>query len=170
MKKKIVLLMAIIVLGMTGILMYKTINTANKKKLSKELLSSMPKIPLFELSSNTYVFKKLNRDKPTIIIYFDPWCEYCQYEAKVIRENIEKFDHAEIVMISDESTSNIKEFANEYDLKNYPQVSFYKIQSDQVLTTFGQYSVPTILIYNKEGDLVQRFDGETKIEAILNHI
>lgn len=170
MKKKIILLLVLSVFGVVSLLAYRISIKASKKLEAEDLLSSVPPIRLLDLDSTSVVLNKPVHSRSMVLVYFNPTCEHCQYEAEIIRDNIDQFNHTDIVMLSDESIPMIKKFAADHHLEDQPGVRFFKIDPNIVFSTFGKYSVPTILIYDQNGHLAKRFDGETKIEAILNHL
>ena len=170
MKKKILLLMVLVVFGAVSLLAYRTTVKVKKKQQAKELLASVPNIHLFDLDSSSFALIKTFRSRSMVVVYFNPACEHCQYEAETISNNLDKFGNTDIIMISDENISAIRKFAADYRLDRQSQVNFYKIDPNLVFSTFGKYTVPTILIYDENGHLAKRFDGETKVEAILNYL
>lgn len=106
----------------------------------------------------------------TIIILFSPDCEHCQYEAKEIRKHIKEFGDTKILMISSDDSLSIKKFANYYQLNALANVQFLYLPKEKIFETFASASVPRILIYNREGNLVKDFKGEIKIEKLLKYV
>lgn len=105
-----------------------------------------------------------------IIILFSPTCEHCQYEAQEIKNHIQDFGDTKIIMVSSDDSISVKKFAVDYQLDNIPNVQFLYLPKEKIFEAFGSTSIPRILIYNREGNLVKDFKGETKIENILKHI
>src|ERR1700692_4880324 len=48
-----------------------------------------------------YNASNVQKDKPVMIIYFDPECEHCQHFTAELIKNISKFSNVQIVMICD---------------------------------------------------------------------
>jgi thiol-disulfide isomerase/thioredoxin len=112
----------------------------------------------------------LENNLTSIFIAFNPDCEHCQYEAKSINERHREFGKTNIVMFTEEKDSVTKAFSKQYGLdtlKNVQVISDTTHEMDKVL---GVKHIPTIFIYNKNNELVKRYDGETKIDAILKYI
>ncbi len=105
-----------------------------------------------------------------MIIYFSPDCEYCQYEATQLKNDMRYFDRTEILMVTRSDEATTEEFARDYGLSQYSNVHFLLDKTDQFYKTFRTHFFPSIFIYNKEHKLIKKFIGETKIEAIVEAV
>ena len=154
------------VLGLLSFLITKTVRLLRQKEMHTEELKTFPDL----LVQNTAIRQQEDwreLSKTTIIIFFNSNCEHCQYEARAIAQNISAFTKAHLLFISEESKKSIIAFSTIHKLDSSDGVWWLKMQSDDVYKTFGPISVPHIWIYNKQGQLVKEFSGETKVEAIL---
>jgi hypothetical protein len=73
-------------------------------------------------------------------------------------------------MVSSEFIKEIKSFSIKYRLNDEPNVTFTKINPEDVYNTFGSVFIPHIFIYGKDRKLIKEFKGETKVEAILQYL
>lgn len=105
----------------------------------------------------------------TIILFFHPECEHCQYEAKVISEKQQDFVGTNIWWVSMADSAVIRGFSKKYGLQNLPNNYFGHLPGEKITQTFGSVSVPHIFIYDKHQVLQKEFKGETKIEALLKY-
>ncbi len=120
----------------------------------------------FSTISDSFSF---NMKHPTLLIYFNPDCEHCQYEARAIRDSLHRFAATNVLLVSDESVERLREFAKEYDLVNQPNIHILYDRDRKFKDLFGTSMVPSIFIYNQQQELVKHYKGETKIEAILKY-
>ncbi len=148
-------------------LAYLTIEKISAKKTKAHKVSILS-VANFLNSDSTTV--KISTDSNVVLIFFNPECEHCQYEARGIKENVNDFKNTELIFISSESIAAIQRFASQYNLENYPFVHFTKINREEIFDTFGTLSVPHIFIYDKDHKLIKEFKGETKVEAILKYL
>lgn len=171
MKRKLssTLIIAFVVL-LGGFLLYKTINKIEAKKETNEKLQILPKLTLLTIDSTDFDNSKIRSNKPSVLIYFNSECQFCQQGAKEIKKNITNFKDANLLMISTEPLSKISAFAKDYNLTNDSQVQFLHINEEDIFDTFGAVSVPSIFIYGTDQKLIKHYKGETKIEAILQYI
>jgi thiol-disulfide isomerase/thioredoxin len=138
--------------------------TADEAKVK---ITSLKSLQIVAMDSSKYELHILTA---TVVILFNTTCEHCQYEATEIKKSISFFEKTSILMISSEPIKTIKAFAEEYGLNSEANITFAKINRDDVFETFGSVSIPCILIYNKSRNLVKEFKGETRIEAILQYL
>jgi len=108
--------------------------------------------------------------KPTLLVHFLPDCHFCQYEAKVLGENLPFFQHAQLILISRASPPALRDFAREFGLWQQPNIHFLHDKEGCFAKFFGTQSVPTVFIYDEEGRLQKQYQGETKMGAILSHL
>ena len=168
MSKKIILFTLLTLVGMGVVWMgYSAIQKIATKKQVAESLKSMP---TFKVTNPDSTQIKLQENTPTAIIYFNTDCDHCQYEATQIQKNISKFNNAQLLMLSIEPLANIRKFIKTYRLEGFSNLQVGQITGKTAVETFGFKSVPHILIYNADNQLVKEYKGETKIEAILKYL
>lgn len=166
-RKAMLTLLFTLVLCGALFLIYLTIKKISAKEIIAKKVSTLSTVNLLGLDSTTF---KIPTDKNVVLVFFNPGCEHCQYEAMGIRENIKDFKNATLVFLSSEPLNAIRHFSTQYDLDHFPFVHFTKINNEEVFDTFGTLSVPHIFIYGEDRKLIKEFKGETKIEAILKYI
>jgi len=73
-------------------------------------------------------------------------------------------------MISPASRESIEDFANNYHLPEFDNISILVDTLGDFHDIFGSNPFPTSFIYNKERKLVKQFKGEVTTEALLNYL
>ncbi len=101
-----------------------------------------------------------------MLVYFDPDCDHCQEEAKLIQANLDAFKEYALYFISSAPMSKMQQFAWDYKLAG-PNVNLAYATPENILRTFGPVQTPSIYIYSDTGKLVRAFNGQTPIEKIL---
>ena len=109
--------------------------------------------------------------RPTIIIWFHPNCENCQYQLNIINGNIERLSGARFFFI----TTDTNLFKNKYDsvwpdLAKSSYVSFGIIDKLKFIDEFGPVVTPSLLLFNRMGILKEKLYGEVKVDKILHLI
>jgi thiol-disulfide isomerase/thioredoxin len=130
-------------------------------------------MPSFEIkSADGKFFSKdfLSKEDPSVFIAFHPECEHCQYEAKSIVEKQMRLKNTEIVLFTSANDSLTHAFSKTYGLDSLKNVHVLSDNKNEMWARFDVKTIPTIFIYNAQNQLVKRFNGETKIEAILKYI
>jgi thiol-disulfide isomerase/thioredoxin len=147
-------------------LIYSSFSKIVDKKQFNAKIKSVPKSSIFHWIGTK---PGINNQK-TIILFFHPECEHCQYEAKTIVSELNQFGSTNIWWISSADKSSIQLFLKKYQLNTLPNQYFAHLPIELISTTFGSISVPHIFIYDENQHLLKEFKGETKIEALLKYL
>lgn len=116
MKKTISITILLIIISSLCYFGYNAIQKRAKITTSEKKSKHLPSILFYNLNETEFTYK--NKDKnQTLIIYFHPECEHCQYEAKELLAHKTKFINTKILMISPAPLEQIKAFYNTYQLK-----------------------------------------------------
>ena len=153
-----------------GLLCYFGIKTF--QKVSKNMAEQTIAIPDFAIkNSNGVVFSKQNlrQSTPSVFIAFHPECEHCQYEAKSINDKQKELASTNIVLFTSANDSMIHAFSKTYGLDSLKNVHILNDSTNAMRQLFAIKAMPTVIIYNAQNQLVKRFNGETKIDAILKY-
>ncbi len=167
MKKKLKIIIPIIALLLLGYLGYKLITKIQQKEEVAITLQTVPNFFFQNLDKTEFSNKNLEQNKATIFIYFNSECDYCQHEAENIAENLHLFKEVQILFVSAEPIITIKAFAENYNLNKSNSVKFLYDNTDTFATKFDANSIPYILIYNVNKELVKKQKGQLKTTAIL---
>ena len=128
----------------------------------------------FELmDTNGKIFTEKNtKGKYLVVNFWASWCTPCLKEIPVFVEFYkENSDHVEILGLDFEPVNLevIDQFVERFSI-NYPIILYTHINDSQY-TKFGEIvGMPTTLIYNPEGELLQTFMGEITIEDLYKYI
>ncbi len=168
--KKVILISAIILLSVIILFfacaIYGRLGIVKEREKKESML---PQICLNGINGEYFCLYDL-LNKPVLVIYFGTECSYCEKEAVLLLSNMEKLKECNIVMISSDSMGAVEAFAVSYQLKEVEEI---KIVADTAMVFYDHFSflnIPSILIYDVNGKLIQRYSGETHIEAIINQI
>ena len=169
MKKKIFKFsILIIILGIVFYLGYNVISKIKEKNAIAKNIKYIPEFSLTTLSGDNFFKNNLKPNTPTIFIYFNSDCDFCQHEAKSISENINKFIDIQIIFVSTESIESIKKFSAQYKLNNNPNIIFLYDGKDNFYNQFGASIIPYTLFYSKNQKLIKINKGQLNAKGMLN--
>ena len=135
-------------------------------------LSKFETIPSFNIytlpDSTSFSNKNLKKDKPFIIIFFNPDCEHCQKETKELLAYKNELKNIQILMVSPSSYALVKQFYEEYTLSTMPNIKMGQDANYALGRLFNLRTFPSIFIYNHMGKLAKAFIGNAGVPAILN--
>ena len=133
----------------------------------------VPTVPPFTVlqSDSSTLFKKtdLPKNKPLLIILFDPNCDHCQHETEDIIKNIDGFKNIQILMVTNADFADLKRFYNNYGLANYKNIVAGVEIKYFLATFFAIRNLPYLAMYDKKGNLITTFEGTMKPEKILEY-
>lgn len=169
MNKKIKIVFGFTLVAAFSVIVYLL---AQKIKQKNEAQLNVKKLPAFEfttLEQTSFSNKDLKKGS-LVFIFFSTECDYCHYEARELKKNIDKFSDTQVCMVCSDEKSKVEDFVKVYDLDKYPQIKVVLDPQHKSFNYFSVSSVPVVYIYNKEAALVKEYKGEVKMEAILASI
>ena len=170
MKKYLKIIIPIVVLFVLVFLGYKVVTKISHKKEVAKHIKTIPGFDYQTLEGKSFKNKDLKENTATVFLYFSSDCEYCQSEAAKIQENIDKFENVQLVFISFEKPKKIRAFATKYKLDSYDNVHFLSDSKASFATSFDVKSLPCLVIYDKDQKLIEKINGQTKVETLLKKL
>ena len=167
MKKILKILIPILVISLLAFMGYKVVNKINHKKQVAQNIKKMPAFSYVTLENKIFTQKSLVQSTPTLFIYFNSECDFCNHEAEMVQQNIEQLKDIQVVFISYEPVEKIKQFASKFNLLHHDNISFLSDSKITFATTFDVKSMPCLVLYNKQNNLIEKIKGQVKIETVL---
>ncbi|MDA9970411.1 redoxin domain-containing protein [Flavobacteriaceae bacterium] len=165
--KNFKLIIPILVLALLGYLVFNVVTKIQFKNAIEKKLETIPNFSFITLDKKVFTNSDLKLNTPTVFIYFNSDCDFCQYEAQSISEHSTYFKNVQLLFVSTEDILTIKNFAISYDLLNQSNISFLQDNTDTFSTRFDANSIPFLLVYNKDQVLVKKHKGQLKPTAIM---
>ena len=170
MKKLLKILIPVLFIGAFCYFGYQIYTKIQHNKEIAENIKTIPKFEYQNSNGGNFTNENLKKDTPTLFIYYNSECEFCNEETQMIKESIEKFKEVQLVFISFEKKEQIKAFANKYKLTIYDNVYFLCDSKVTFTTTFDVKSLPCLVLYDKDQKLIEKIKGQTKVETILKKL
>jgi peroxiredoxin len=170
MKKILKIVIPLLVLSLLAFMGYKVVSKINYKKQVAKNIKKMPAFSYLTLDNKIFRNENLEKGKPTLFIYFNSECDFCNHEAEMVQQNIEQLKDIQVVFISYEPVEKIKQFATKFNLLHHANISFLSDSKITFATTFDVKSMPCLVLYNKENNLIEKIKGQVKIETVLEKL
>ena len=170
MKKILKNVIPILIISLIAFMGYKVVSKINHKKQVSENIKKMPTFSYLTLDNKVFTEEDLAQNKPTLFIYFNSECDFCNQEAEMVQQNLEQLKAIQVVFISYEPVDKIKQFATKFKLLNHANISFLSDTKVTFATTFDVKSMPCLVLYDKENNLIEKIKGQVKIETVLNKL
>ena len=128
---------------------------------------TIPPFKLLKIDSSSYFTKSdLKKNRPVLIILFNPDCDHCQHETEQILKNIDEFKDVQIIMSTNMSFDMMKSFYEKYDLGKFENIVVGR-DFQYILPSFYQIRfMPYLAMYDKKGNLLTTFQGSMKIDDL----
>jgi thiol-disulfide isomerase/thioredoxin len=131
-----------------------------------------PSLPNFSIlqedSTSWFTARDIKKGVPVIIVLFSPECDHCKKQASLMTKNMNELRNTEIVMSTFQPIYKMKDFIRQYKLYQYPNVHVGR----DVKYFFGPFfrvrSAPFLALYDKNRNLIKVFEGDTKVDKILD--
>jgi peroxiredoxin len=169
MKRIILYGLIIVLLGGTRFLVVKTYQKIEHKKVIAHTIQQLPAVSIKTIGGETALLSP-KVEKASILLFFNTECEHCQYEAMEAKKQIGKFDKTQLYFLSPEPLDSLYKFAKRYGLASVKNITVAHIEPVLLSNSFGIRGFPTVFIYDSNGKLQKKFDGEVKIDAIIKYV
>jgi len=130
---------------------------------------TIPPFKLLNIDSTGYFTKAdLKKNKPVLIILFNPDCDHCKHEIEQIIEDMDEFKEVQIVMATMMPFDLMKSFYEKYGLNKFDNITMGR-DFQYLLPSFYQIRfMPYLAMYDKKGNLLTTFEGTMKMEDLVN--
>ena len=170
MKKFLKIGIAALLLGLLGYMGFKIWSVINHKNQVAANIATMPPFTYQNIAGGLFSNANLLPATPTIFVYFNSDCEFCNQEAAMISENLAKFRSVQLVFVSFEKPAAIAQFAKKHKLTAHANLTFVADTKASFATTFDVKSLPCLVLYDKNQHLIEKLKGQTKTETLLKKL
>ncbi|MPQ48218.1 redoxin domain-containing protein [Marinifilum sp. N1E240] len=143
-----------------------------EKNIPKKELVNLIEIPTFEFKTlNNEMLGNLDLEtgKSTIIIHFSPTCDFCDQEAKIIKNYFSEFEKSQVIFTSNHSKKSIKNFQEKHELDAFPNIYFLQYQKNQFQELFGTRKLPSIFIFDTQFGLLKKIDEAISAKTLIKY-
>ena len=131
-----------------------------------------PTVPPFKIleSDSVTIFTKdnLKKNKPVLIILFNPECDHCKHETEEILKHIDELKKVQIVMATMAQYAPMKDFYAKYKLGDFENIKVGQDFQYMLPSFYRVSSLPYLAMYDQKGNLLTTFEGTMKIEDLIN--
>jgi hypothetical protein len=108
------------------------------------------------------IFKStdLQKNKPVMIIYFDPDCDHCHAFLDKLLPSLNLFRNDQIVLVTYVPVQKVKEYVDHSDLSKYPQLKIGTEGGNYTIRYF--YDVvqfPYVALHDAKGNLIKTYES-----------
>lgn len=170
MKKKLKIILTITFICILSIFVYKIVTKINHKKEVAENIKTIPDFSYKNIKGGFFTNQNIKKHTPTLFIYFNSECEFCNEEAEMIKKDIAKFRNFQLIFVSFEKPEIIKTFSIKHGINSYDNIHFLHDSKVTFATTFDVKSLPCLVLYDKNQKLTEKIKGQIKTEILLKKL
>jgi thioredoxin-related protein len=130
---------------------------------------TLPPFKLIEVDSVHFLTNaNIKKNREVLIMFFSPDCEHRKHQTRDILESIAKFKDIEIVMATFQPFNEMTNFYAVYRIGDYHNIYMGRDEHYLLPTYYRMQSLPFLALYDKKGQLITHFEGNQKVETLLN--
>lgn len=140
---------------------------------SKPAYLQYPIVPAFPMTlPDGHVITKndLKKNVKTLVFVFSVDCDHCKHLTEEVTKNIDKFKDVQILMVTPFKVEQMKEYYEQYKIKNYPNIVMASEPTRQIMYFYDLHYFPGLFIYNKKQQLVKGLEGDVKVDTLLSYL
>jgi len=162
-------LLLIALVGFSGFAFTQSNKHVPNLNTEKGIGTELPQFS-FELPDGTTLTQAVLEKQPVIVFYFDPDCDHCNKQAKMVKEQAEKFEGVTQIWVSwaMEVEANVK-FFQKYFMEMPDKVFVARDIQFSIDQLFGYSEVPSIYVYDQEWKRSASFAAETDPDILMKY-
>ncbi|HEY4154422.1 MAG TPA: hypothetical protein VGM24_03325 [Puia sp.] len=130
---------------------------------------AFPPIRLLKVDSVHYITRDdIKKNRRILLMFFSPECEHCKHQISDILADFSKFKDIEIVMATFQPFDEMKSFYSYYRLGDHPNIRIGRDEKYFLPPYYKMQNLPYLALYDKKGQYITHFEGNQKVETILN--
>lgn len=133
---------------------------------------------LANINTNAFAFKTLDgkpftkanlkKDKSTLVMFFDPYCDHCELQSKWFAADAAKLKGVQFLLVTTEPTVQASlDFKKKCFGTAAIDVTILLDDKFRFDAYFGYSETPSMYLFNKKGDHTKSYKHETKPAEML---
>lgn len=127
---------------------------------------TVPELYLIQQDSAIFTKESLQK-QPTMIMFFSPTCDHCIHQWEDTEKHKELLKNIQIVMATYEPFEEMQDFYQKRQIATYPNIKMGRDTKFALVPFYRMRSLPYQALYDKDGKLITTFEGNVKIEKLV---
>jgi thiol-disulfide isomerase/thioredoxin len=144
----------------------------NEKNLSATKIGAQF-LPFHMVDANHQFFtdQDLPKDKPILLVLFNPMCDHCQKVAKAITDNKQRFNDVSILFVCGMNLlEEIPNFITQSAIVDFPNFKVCASNEEYTAQIFESKGIPQIMMYSKDRVLQKIMYETIDIDLAMSHL
>jgi hypothetical protein len=134
------------------------------------LFIRFPEVPPFTLlktDSGLITKQGLKKNLPVLLMYFSPDCRHCRHQLEDMLNRINELKKIQIILATYRPMEELALFQEKYKLHEYPNIQAGRDTKYFIQPFFKIKNLPYLALYNKKGNLITTFEGNVKVDSLV---
>ena len=140
-----------------------------EKKTIEKNIQTLHGFCAFSIGDNREFCTESLSNKPIIILFMNPECDFCQEEIKQIKKDQTRLKDVSVLLVTHTSLQQAIDFYSTQNLSLFDNIRLLSDEDIKIYNQFDIKTIPTIFIYDKNKKLIFTHKGEIKIEALTRY-
>jgi thioredoxin-related protein len=133
--------------------------------------ASLPPFKMYRSNKSIFSATELPKNKPVIVIYFDPDCDHCQRLMNDVFKKINNFKKAEIVMVTFKPVEEVAAFEKKYKTHNYSNINVGTEGTSYQLRNYYKLTImPFTALYDKEQKFNYSYGQDISVDELIKRL
>jgi thiol-disulfide isomerase/thioredoxin len=133
--------------------------------------SPLPPFKMYLSNSSVFSVTELPKNKPVIVIYFDPDCDHCQKLMNDLFKKINNFKKTELVMVTFKPVEEVAAFEKKYKTHNYSNINVgTEGTSYQLRNYYKLTNMPFTALYDKDQKLNYSYGQDISVDELIKRL
>ena|GEM_PF-4612908 len=141
-------------------LLYLITTALHRQSEQVAMKDSLPNAALTALDGSQLSLAEALSGKRALLSFINPGCDHCRYEVEALCSDVERPSDIQIVFLSGAPADSLRALAAPW--VEVPDVYFAHDSAWQVSNQLGVRSFPTMFLYEADGSLLTKVEGEAK--------
>lgn len=139
----------------------------------KQMNAPLPKFSILNYENKDITKDVLETGGNLFLIMFNPTCEHCEDQTRLIKDNIFMFKKSKVLLVAaDVQTPNLSYFESSLKCSQFPSTITVSIDSARIVRKLFTYAaLPQVNIYDgKSLRLIKTFEGFVPLDSLRKYI
>lgn len=132
-----------------------------------ERFKNLPPFELKGLDGRKIKRDDLAKNRGTILMFFSPDCNHCLQQMDWMKQAKEELKPYNFILATYQPLEDLKGFYQSYKLEEWKNIYIGRDEKYFLPPYFRIRNLPFIALYDKKGQLISVFEGNTKTDLII---
>lgn len=133
-----------------------------------KLYPTFPPIELVRMNNQPLTKKDIKSNQASMIFYFSPECDHCRKQMDDMVKRMDDLKRIQIVIVTYQPMDQLAKFYKDYKLDKYENIQAGRDAKFLLPPYYRIRNLPYMALYDKKGNLITTYEGNVKMETLLN--